>query len=122
MIDGLGIDLVKINRIKDIIEKWDTKFTSRLFTPLEIDYCSKHKTPYLHYASTFAAKEALIKAHGRGNIKFKEIEILREDTGKPIIKIHGNAMQIMKNKDIHNISVSLTHDGDYAIAVVVLEN
>ena len=121
MIDGLGIDLVKINRIKDIIEKWDEKFTTKLFTLQEIKYCSRHKIPYLHYASTFAAKEALIKAHGRGNLRFKEIELIRENTGKPFIKLHGSALQIMNKKNINNISVSLTHDGDYSVAVVVLE-
>jgi holo-[acyl-carrier protein] synthase len=122
MISGLGIDLVQIHRIKEIIEKWDQKFTERIFTSEEIKYCSNHKNPHLHYASTFAAKEALIKAHGRGNLKFKEIEIVRENTGKPIIKLSGNALTIIKNNNINNISVSLTHDGDYSIAVVVLEH
>jgi len=122
MIVGLGVDLVKINRIKDIIDKWHKKFTSKIFTSEEIKYCSKHKYSFLHYASTFAAKEAFIKAHGRGNLRFKEIELLRENTGKPIINLHGSALQIIKSKNINNISVSLTHDGDYSIAVVVLEN
>lgn len=121
MIDGLGIDLVKIERIKDIIERWDKKFTSKLFTENEITYCTGHKQPHLHYASTFAAKEAFIKAHGRGNLKFKEIELIRENSGKPVIRLHGKALEIIHKKKINNISVSLTHDGDYSIAVVVLE-
>ncbi len=121
MISGLGIDLVKIERIKDIVEKWNVKFTARLFTANEINYCSRHKNPYVHYASTFAAKEAFIKAHGRGNIKFKEIEVIRENTGKPVIKLYGNALNLINSKDISNINVTMTHDGDYSVAVVVLE-
>ncbi len=121
MIDGLGVDLVKIERIKHIIDKWDKKFTAKLFTDNEIQYCSKHKNQYLRFASTFAAKEALIKAHGRGNLKFKEIEILREVTGKPQVNLHGNAQKLINDKHITTINVTITHDGEYTVAVVVLE-
>ncbi|NIT14554.1 MAG: holo-[acyl-carrier-protein] synthase [Candidatus Dadabacteria bacterium] len=121
MIDGMGVDLVRIDRIKDILNKWDTKFTDKLFTSNEIEYCTKHKDNHLHFASTFAAKEAFIKAHGRGNIRFKDIEILRENTGKPVIRLHGKAREMIVDKHINTINLTMTHDGEYCIAVVVLE-
>lgn len=121
MIEGLGVDLVKISRIKEIIERWSDKFTLKLFTEVEINYCSAHKASYLRYASTFAAKEAFIKAHGRGNLKFKDIEIVREETGRPVVRLFGEAKHLMEQKNINNINVTMTHDGEYAVAVVVLE-
>ncbi|NIP38077.1 MAG: holo-[acyl-carrier-protein] synthase [Candidatus Dadabacteria bacterium] len=121
MIDGLGVDLVKIERIKEIINTWDKKFTTKIFTETEIAYCAKHKNSYLRYASTFAAKEAFIKAHGRGNLRFRDIEVVRENTGRPVINLHGNALKLIQHKYISRINVTITHDGDYAVAVVVLE-
>lgn len=121
MIAGLGVDLVKISRIKEIIERWSDKFTSKLFTDVEINYCSAHKDSHLRYASTFAAKEAFIKAHGRGNLKFKDIEIAREHTGRPVVRLFGEAKHLMEQKNITNINVTMTHDGEYAVAVIVLE-
>lgn len=121
MIAGIGVDLVKIIRIKEILERWSDKFTSKLFTDVEINYCSAHKDSYLRYASTFAAKEAFIKAHGRGNLKLKDIEIVREESGRPVVRLYREAKDLMALKNITNINVTMTHDGEYAVAVVVLE-
>ncbi len=122
MIVGLGIDLVKIDRIEKLVDTWDKKFLNKIYTKEEIQYCSRHKRSAQHYASTFAVKEAFIKAHGRGNINFKDIEVIRGKTGKPKINLYNNAKDIIQNKSIINIHVTITHDADYSVAAVILEH
>jgi len=122
MIVGIGVDLVKINRFELLIDKWQEKIIKRIFTNEEHLYCSRHKKPPQHYAATFAVKEAVIKAYGKGDVKFKEIEILRQDTGKPIICLYGDTKKKINYMGVDNIHISITHDGDYSIAVAILEN
>lgn len=122
MIVGLGVDLVKIKRFEVLIEKWQKKIINRIFTNKEYLYCSMHKNPPQHYAATFAVKEAVIKAYGKGDVKLKEIEILRQDTGKPQVCLYGNTKEKINSTGADFIHISITHDGDYTIAVAILEN
>ena len=121
MIVGLGVDLVKINRFEMVIEKWQEKLINKIFTNKEHLYCSRHKNSTQHYAATFAVKEALIKAYGKGYVKLKEIEIQRNDTGKPFICLYGDTKKKINSLGVDNIHISITHDGDYSMAVVILE-
>lgn len=124
MIVGSGIDLVKVNRIKKIIQKWDNSFLKRIYTENEIKYCeSKNERRYQSYAGYFAAKEAWVKAIGTGfrNIRWKEIEIRNNSMGKPAIYLSNRLNKRIKQKGINNTQLSISHIKDLAIALVVIE-
>jgi len=123
LIIGCGIDLVEINRIERIIKKWEDKFILRLFTLREKIYCESKNNRYQSYAGKFAAKEALLKALGLGlrGIKWKEMEILNDLAGRPVIRTRGKLKTIISQKNISNCLVSISHTQDYVIAEVILE-
>lgn len=118
-----GTDIIEINRIKESIERKQEKFLNKIFTAKEIEYCeSKGIMKYQHYAVRFAAKEAIFKAvstllQQKSEITWKNAEILRDKTGKPVV----NFISIYFPQ-IENIDISLSHNREYAIAnVVILE-
>jgi holo-[acyl-carrier protein] synthase len=123
MIYGIGIDIVRIQRIKDVVEKWGESFLKRVFTENEIRYCYMKKNPYLSLAVRFAAKEALIKAIGSDiPVSFTEIEIINRDKGIPSVEIHGRLGDFLQEKAVKKIHLSLSHEHDYGVACVVLEH
>jgi holo-[acyl-carrier protein] synthase len=122
MIYGVGIDLVKIDRMKEVVEKWGQRFLARVFTAGEISYCYEKKNPYLSLSVRFAAKEALIKAIGSaGPVALTDIEVINVDTGKPFLKINGRLEVFIKEKSIRRAHLSLSHEHEYGVACVVLE-
>ncbi|MGB9715648.1 MAG: holo-ACP synthase [Thermodesulfovibrionales bacterium] len=122
MIYGIGIDIVKIERIKQVVQKWGEKFLERVFTEGEISYCYEKKDPFLSLAVRFAAKEALIKAVGSINsVSLKEIEVVNVDIGKPVIKVRGRLYDFFNEQNIKDAHLSLSHEHDYGIACVILE-
>ena len=123
MIAGIGIDLVRIERIKRTIEKWGDSFLNRVFTRNELDYSYSHVLPYPHLAGRFGVKEAFLKAIGTGwggGIKWTDIEIIRNDNGSPEIKVYGVLKKILSKKRVKDVLVSISHERDYAIAQVIL--
>lgn len=99
----IGNDIVLISRIEKSIE--NQRFVHEVFTPNECEYC---RTPQ-NYAGVFAAKEALLKAFGTGiDRRLNTIEVLHDDRGKPYFN------------GIKNCDVSISHDNEYAFAVVIL--
>ncbi len=111
---AVGNDLV---HLPTFIKSCTPAFIRRVFTPTELEYCAKFSDPFLRYASTWAAKEAVYKAIKQtdDSIKlwWKDIEILRaKAAGKPTV-------QIKKLKTDLEFSLSISHDGDYVWAVVV---
>lgn len=116
MKNNCGIDMVDVNRIEKAI-KDSSSFARKVFTQNEIDYCeSKKINKYKSYAARFAAKEAYIKALGTGfigDLKLNDIETLNEESGKPYLVIRGERTL--------NTDVSLSHDGNKAIAIVIME-
>ena len=124
MIFGTGMDLVDIDRLKKIIEKWEMRFLERVYTPEEIGYCQKRAFPAIHYAARFAAKESLLKALGMGlgmGIKLKDIEVRNDSQGRPMLNLHGNARDILHERGIITVHVSLSHSRLQAGAIVILE-
>jgi holo-[acyl-carrier protein] synthase len=124
MVYGIGIDLVENGRIEKIIGKWGQKFLQRVFSDREVEYCRRHVQPSIHYGARFAAKEAFLKALGIGlgmGAKLKEIEVVRNNKGKPDIVLSGGAKVQMGEKNITNIHLSLTHTKKYASAIILLE-
>ena len=123
MIYGVGIDLVKIERMKDVIEKWGKRFLEKVFTKNEISYCYEKKNPYLSLAARFAAKEALVKAIGSAvPVSLADIEVINIDTGKPFLKVNGRLEHFFKENSIKRAHLSLSHEHEYSIACVVLES
>ncbi len=124
MIYGLGIDMVEIARIERVIERWGRRLTERIFTPQEIAYCSAKKRPYPCFALRMAAKEAFSKSIGLGmtkGVRWRDIEVVPDANGKPEIRLHGSTYQIYKSRGLSNALLSLTDEGGWALAVVVLD-
>jgi holo-[acyl-carrier protein] synthase len=124
MILGIGIDIVNIPRIEKLLRKWGDKFKKRAFSRSEIEYSEGYQRSEEHFAANFAVKEAFFKALGKGlkwNIQILDIEVLRDEYGKPYINLHGNARKITKVIGVNSIHTSITHDGEYSVAVVILE-
>ena len=114
-----GIDIVDINRIKALINK-RKNFVLKVFTQNEQAYCSTKKNPYPHYASRFAAKEAFLKAGPgwNGKLNWTEMEVKNDSFGKPSITLAKTSKFKLINK---KINLTISHDRNYAIAMVAVE-
>ena len=124
MIYGIGVDLVNIERIEMVIDRWGKRFTDRVFTPQEIAFCNKRVFPPQSYALRFAAKEAFSKAIGLGmkkGLRWKDIEVFHSSAGRPCLKLHGRASELCREEEIICSHLSLSDEEDYGIAMVVLE-
>jgi holo-[acyl-carrier protein] synthase len=122
MIIGIGIDLVKIDRI-DKAGNNRSGFLERVFTEREREYCYRQKYPAQHFAGRFAAKEAVLKAIGTGwsaGVKWTDMEVLHGDGGGPVVNISGRVKDLMDLKGVKQILLSYSHDEGYAVAHVVL--
>lgn len=122
---GIGIDIVYVPSLSDAIDEYGDKYLTKFCTEQEINYCNEMATPALHFAARFAAKEAAMKALSTGwaeEIEPIQFEIIKELSGKPILIAHGRAADMLKEKGIKKISVSLSHAEEYAIAVVLFED
>ncbi|MBI3603513.1 MAG: holo-ACP synthase [Nitrospirae bacterium] len=120
---GIGLDLVKITRIRSLMERWQDRFLQRLYTEEERRYCLKRASPYASLAGRFAAKEAVLKALGTGwtdGIRWVDIQVLNDKNGKPVATATGRAETLLREAGVTGIHVSLSHDADYAIAEAVL--
>jgi holo-[acyl-carrier protein] synthase len=126
MVVGLGTDLIEVHRIEQSIQRFGDRFLTRIYTPSEIAYCTrKQKSAAESFAARFAAKEAGAKALGTGisrGVTWLEIEVTREPTGKPMLALHGRAALRAQSLGVKHMTVSLTHTGDVALAVVVMES
>jgi holo-[acyl-carrier protein] synthase len=124
MIYGTGIDLVSIQRMEKVILTWGDRFIKRVFTDREARMCRGRPASHAAFALRFAAKEAFSKALGLGmrrGIHWRDIEVFNEPSGKPGLRLSGTAANICREKGISGIHLSLSDDGDYGIAMVVLE-
>ena len=124
MIHGTGVDIIEIARIRSSIEKYSGKFEERVFTSKEINYCRSKPDPFKHFAARFAAKEAVLKSLGTGmahGIGWKDMEILNQESGKPVLTLSGKGLDIFNSLNLRNIHISMTHDRQYALAQAVAE-
>ena len=113
----IGVDIVEIDRIKEALTK-NERFLNKLFTKNEIEYYKSKNFKVETIAGNFAAKEAISKAIGTGirNFKFSDMEILRNDLGKPVVKTYNNLKQICIDFNVLDIKVSISHSNKYAVA------
>jgi holo-[acyl-carrier protein] synthase len=120
---GIGIDLVPISRMRQVMERWQERFVTRVFTAAEIAYCRSRKDPAPHFAARFAAKEAGLKALGTGlrlGVSWRELEVRRERGGPPVLVLRGRSREIARARGAERMLLALSHDGDYAIAQAML--
>ena len=123
MVRGIGVDLVKISRMRDVIQRWDDRFLHRVFTEQEIAYCRGRRDPVPHFAARFAAKEAGLKALGTGlrlGVSWRELEVRRERGQAPRLVLSGRSREIGLARGGTRMLLALTHEGDYALAQAML--
>jgi holo-[acyl-carrier protein] synthase len=127
MIIGLGSDLVDIRRIEKTLERYGTRFTNRIFTPLEQKKSERRAQRAATYAKRFAAKEACAKALGTGlraGVFWRDMGVVNLPTGQPTLKLTGGAArrlaEITPRDMIAQISLTLTDDYPLAQAIVII--
>jgi holo-[acyl-carrier protein] synthase len=120
-----GIDLVAVVRIRGILTREGGEhFEKRVFSEAERGYCRGRRDPYPHFAARFAAKEAYGKALGLGlgvSGDLTEVEVVNDEKGRPSLRLSGRAQEIFRESGYHSILLSLSHDGESAIASVILQ-
>ena len=122
-VKGIGVDLTLIPRLREVVGRWDERFLRRVFTEDEIAYCRRRRDPMPHFAARFAAKEATLKALGTGlsmGIAWREMEVRRERGEAPTMVLSGRCRAIALGKGARHVLLSLSHDGDYALAQAML--
>jgi holo-[acyl-carrier protein] synthase len=119
MLKGIGVDLVSIDRIGRIYERYPEKLLQRVFAATEIRELSQTPLPPASLAARFAAKEAVLKAIGCGigPAGLSEVEIIRKQRQKPTVRLHGEAQRLATERGISGIELSLTHEPPFACAV-----
>lgn len=114
----VGVDLIEIERIENVLARWGERFLERVYTEAERGDC-QNRAPSL--AVRFAAKEAVMKALGTGikGVGWREIEVLPNRDGKPLVHLYGGALQKARGLGLGELAISLSHSREYAIASVV---
>ena|ERR1700682_6399711 len=124
MIIGTGIDIIEVDRIAVRVGR-DNGFREFVFSKDEMNYCDSKASRFEHYAARFAAKEAFLKAVGRGwysGLQWNEIEVVNEESGKPGLRISGQTEKMLSSMGIRSIHISLSHLKTMASAIVILES
>jgi phosphopantethiene--protein transferase domain len=112
----LGVDIIKVERIRASIERFGSRFSDRVLTPSERRYVRDRPETF---AGRWAAKEAVSKVLGLGvrGIGWKDIEVERLPTGQPAVRLHGRAAARAEQLGMGRIALSITHESDYAVAI-----
>jgi len=124
VIKGIGIDTVEIARVAGVYARYGDHFLAKVFTDGEQEYFSRWADPVPRIAGRFAAKEACMKALGTGwsrGVRWRDVEVGREPSGKPRVCLHGEAARILEALSATEIHCTITHSRDQAMAVVILE-
>ena len=119
---GLGVDLIEIERVREVLARHPDRFAARCFTEAEAAYCRRGAHAEERFAARFAAKEAVMKALGTGwsqGVNFRDIEVTRQPSGAPGIRLAGAARAIADRLGVQRIDLSLSHGRDQAIAIVI---
>ena len=124
MIRGLGIDSIELSRVARVHAEYGERFLDRILTAAEREYVARWADPVPRIAGRFAVKEACMKALGTGwgaGVRWRDIEVRRHPSGKPIIELHGRAKEICAELGGSTVHCTITHTHDHAMAVVVIE-
>jgi holo-[acyl-carrier protein] synthase len=121
-VQGIGIDVVDVKRMKKVLEKQGKPFLDKVFTDMEVTYCKTRKKPYIHFAARFAAKEAVAKAMRTGwsgAFHWRDIEVVNDQSGAPHILLSREVKKALEKCTVH---LSLSHTDNTVVALVVLES
>ena len=124
MILGTGIDLAEVGRIRDAIGRYGDRFIRRIYTDAEIAYVECKANRFERYAGRFAAKEAGMKAIGTGwkvGVRWQDFEVSNLPSGRPTLRLHGEAARVAEKMGVKTISLSITHTAELGMAHVILE-
>jgi len=116
---GLGIDIVEIDRIRGVYERYPERFLERVYTPLERDRALAMRDPTSFLAGRFAAKEAVLKVLGTGltgGISWQDVHVIREPSGAPRVYLSGKAYDRAELMGLGLVMVSISHGRDHAVA------
>jgi holo-[acyl-carrier protein] synthase len=122
MIDGIGVDVIDLERLERVLKKWGTLFLEKILTEKEIAYCQSKQHSAQHVAARFAAKEAIAKSFAlgwRGAFRWKDIEIINDELGKPHVILTNKLQTLFADRTIH---LSLSHSEKTIIAFAVIES
>jgi holo-[acyl-carrier protein] synthase len=123
MVKGIGMDIIEVDRIRTVIEKWSDRFFNRIYTDLEIEYCKRKRDYVRSFAARFAAKEATMKALGTGRsygVRWKDIEVYNAPSGKPMLNFYGRAKEVLEELGAGSAMITLSHSRDYALSQVLI--
>src|SRR5260370_35978616 len=118
LIIGMGVDIAEVERIQGAIERHGEVFLKRIYTPSEREYCERFKNKYERYAGRFAAKEAAMKALGTGwrrGVRWGDLEVVRETSGRPTLAITGEAAKIAQQLGGKRVALGITHTEGQAL-------
>ena len=123
---GLGVDIVEIERMRKILKR-SPAFARKVFSPEECAYCDATSQPAIHYATRFAAKEAVLKALGTGfsqGIGVRDVEVRRTSKGRPFAVLTGRAREVARELGVRELplSLSFTHTDAVACAMAITES
>ena len=121
---GLGTDLARVARFRRFLDEDKQTLLERLFTAGERAYALTKADPAPYLAARFAAKEAGMKAFGLGwrdGLSWHDFEVVRDPLGRPDLELSGRAAELAAARGIKAVHLSYSHDGDYAVATVILE-
>jgi holo-[acyl-carrier protein] synthase len=124
MIVGIGLDIIEVDRIRDVYLRHKERFTKRVLTESELAYVMKYKDPAERLAGRWAAKEAAFKALGTGlaeGMRWRDVEVVRAPSGKPDIRFHGEALNRFRELGATLCHLTITHGDHMAVAQVILE-
>lgn len=116
---GVGVDILQISRMKDVLARDSQAFLSRVYSEAERHEAAERPNSLVYFATRFAGKEAVLKCFQMDfseSLQLNEIEILNEASGRPFVTLHGKFRTHAVENGIKTISLSLSYDGDYAIA------
>jgi len=119
---GIGTDITECLRIARMIERHGDLFINRVYTPDEIRYCRGRKQTTEHFTGRWAAKEAVLKALGTGwrrGITWRDVEVINEPGGKPIVNISGGAKQVVEQLGITQLLITISHCHTHATAFAI---
>jgi phosphopantetheine--protein transferase-like protein len=120
---GVGVDIVCISATRDVLEQHGSAFVRKVFTEWEQERSTNHPDTVAYLTMTFAAKEAVFKTFGIGwesGVQLNEIEVRDGEWGQPIPHLSGRFDEIARERGVSRVLLSLSYDGDYAIAMATL--
>jgi holo-[acyl-carrier protein] synthase len=124
MVIGSGIDIIEVQRVQALKEKWQDRFLKKVFTEKELAYANAKKSCAEHLAARIAIKEALVKAFSENGKKYlgdwKDVEVSNDKSGRPYVNLYGNFKRAKKERQVGQIIISASHTHRYAVASVIL--